>query len=77
MKISNELYEKVVKLTHTDFEAKKQGEKRIIDEETVECMLDELMTEYEDLKMKYDGLQEDLVDNYRRLSPDELGWNYE
>lgn len=77
MKISNEIYEKAVKLTRTDFEAQKQGEERIVDEETVECMLDELMTEYEGLKMKYDSLQEDLVDNYRKLNPDELGWNYE
>ena len=68
MKIEKELYEKVSKITMTNYKPlyDKDPDKEyvIVFEDGVNGMIDDLLLEIDRLKEKYDDLKDDLEDNY-------------
>lgn len=72
MKIDKELYEKVKKITLTDYEAQYTKDPDddfvwILNEDTINSMLDDLLYELDCQQEKYDDLKQDLEDNYKRI----------
>lgn len=77
MKIDKEIYERVVKETRTDYGAQYTKDPDddfvwVLDEHSVESMLDELLYLIDTQRTEYDDLKQDMVDNYKYI-----GGNYD
>lgn len=77
MKIDKELYERVKKVTLTDYEAQYTKDPDddfvwVLNENIINDMLDNLLYELDTLQEKYDDLKQDVADNYKYI-----GGNYE
>lgn len=70
--IDKNLYEKIKKLTRTDYELHDY----ICDSDDFSCMLEDLIYIIEDLKDKIDNLEEDIRENYRPIPyTEQIGYN--
>lgn len=77
MKIDKELYERVKKVTLTDYDAQYTKDPDddfvwVFSENIINDMLDNLLYELDTLQEKYDDLKQDVADNYKYI-----GGNYE
>lgn len=78
MKIKKDLYDRVSNLTWTDYEGIEKGEKVYVEEEVIESMLLDLIVEIDRLKEKYEDLENDVEENYKRIPvKDQIGDLYE
>ena len=68
IKLDENLYNKIKKITMTDYDA--LGD--FIPSESIEPMLEDLIYEIEHLEEKYEDLERDLEDNYRAITPAEM-----
>lgn len=78
MKIKKDLYDRVSNLTWTDYEGIETGDKVYVEEEVIESMLLDLIVEIDRLKEKYEDLENDVEENYKRIPvKDQIGDLYE
>lgn len=63
IKLDEDLYNKIKKITMTDYDALGN----FIPSESIEPMLEDLILEIEHLEEKYKDLERDLEDNYERI----------
>lgn len=63
IKLDEDLYNKIKKITMNDYDA--TGD--FIPSESIEPMLEDLILEIEHLEEKYEDLERDLEDNYERV----------
>lgn len=63
IKIDQNLYEKIQKITITDYEA--EGE--FIPSKNIEPMLEDLLMEIDRLEEKIEDIKKDVEENYRRI----------
>ena len=75
MRINQDVYERICKITFTDYEAlydkDPDVETVIVFEEAINSMLEDLICEIDRLEEKYEDLQQDLQDNYKRIPASE------
>lgn len=73
MLISKELVDRVQKITFDEYEEiYNQGAKyTYISEYSVQCMIESLLIEIDNLQEKYDDLEQDLEDNYKPIKKEE------
>lgn len=72
MKIDKELYERVKKVTMTDFEAQYTKDTDddyvwILNDYTIDSMLEELLMEIDRIEEEYEDFKQNVEDNYRRI----------
>ena len=71
MKLDKELYEKISKLTGTDYEAlytkNPDDEFIFIFNDSIENMLQDLLSEIDRLEEKIEDMDQDIEDNYRPI----------
>lgn len=72
--MDKKLYDKVERLTATSFEGFCREDEMLIKNEDLIEMLENLAVEVEIRQEQYDNLKQDLQDNYRPLTPSEMGW---
>lgn len=73
MLVDTDLFLKVKEASCTDYEITavlKEKEKVLIDNDTIEAMLEDLVCEINVLKEKYQDLQDDLNNNYEKKEVD-------
>ena len=64
-------FDKVSKITGTDYEPIEVGEYAVIDINTFESIIEDLICEYETLQEKYDDRERDIKDNYEPKKTDD------
>lgn len=72
--IDKKLYDKIEKLTATSFGGFCREDEMLLKTEDLIEMLENLAIEVEIRQEQYDDLKQDLQDNYRPLTPKEMGW---
>ena len=75
MLINRELYDKVSELTYTNYEPSEvlnNDDVLYLDGDSVQCMLEDLLYEVDKIQEKYDDLEQDLEDNYRPITKEEM-----
>ena len=68
IQLNEDLYKKIQSITMTDYEAK--GD--FIPSESIEPMLEDLISEIDRLQEKYEDLEQNINDNYRAIIPAEM-----
>lgn len=72
--IDKRLYDKIERLTATSFSGIYKEDEMLVKNEDLIDMLENLAVEVEIRQKQYDDLKQDLQDNYRPLTPSEIGW---
>ena len=72
--MDKKLYDKIEKLTATSFGGFCREDEMLLKTEDLIEMLENLAIEVEIRQEQYDDLRQDLQDNYRPLTPKEMGW---
>ena len=72
--IDKRLYDKIERLTATSFGGFCKEDEMLLKTEDLIEMLENLAIEVEIRQEQYDDLKQDLQDNYRPLTPSEMGW---
>lgn len=72
--MDKKLYDKIEKLTATSFGGFCREDEMLVKTEDLIDMLENLAIEVEIRQEQYDDLKQDLQDNYRPLTPKEMGW---
>lgn len=72
--MDKKLYDKIEKLTATSFGGFCRENEMLLKTEDLIEMLENLAIEVEIRQEQYDDLKQDLQDNYRPLTPSEMGW---
>lgn len=72
--MDKKLYDKIEKLTATSFGGFCREDEMLLKTEDLIDMLENLAIEVEIRQEQYDDLKQDLQDNYRSLTPSEMGW---
>ena len=72
--MDKKLYDKIERLTATSFGGFSREDEMLLKTEDLIEMLENLAIEVEIRQEQYDDLKQDLQDNYRPLTPSELGW---
>lgn len=72
--MDKKLYDKIEKLTVTSFGGFCREDEMLVKNEDLIDMLENLAIEVEIRQEQYDDLKQDLQDNYRPLTPSEMGW---
>ena len=72
--MDKKLYDKIEKLTATSFGGFCREDEMLLKTEDLIDMLENLAIEVEIRQEQYDDLKQDLQDNYRPLTPKEMGW---
>ena len=72
--MDKKLYDKIERLTATSFGGFCKEDEMLLKTEDLIEMLENLAIEVEIRQEKYDDLKQDLQDNYRPLTPKEMGW---
>ncbi len=72
--MDKKLYDKIEKLTATSFGGFCREDEMLLKTEDLIEMLENLAIEVEIRQKQYDDLKQDLQDNYRPLTPSEMGW---
>lgn len=67
LRIDDELYKKIQNITGFDYE--RIGD--FIPAENIECIIKDLLAEINYLEEKYENLEQDIEDNYKRRTPEE------
>ncbi len=72
IKLDEELYEKIKKITMTDYDA----EGNFIPTESIDPMLNDLLYEIDRLEEKYKDFEEEVEENYKPISyAEQIGYN--
>ena len=72
--MDKKLYDKIERLTATSFSGIYKEDEILVKNEDLIEMLENLAVEVEIRQEQYDDLRQDLQDNYRPLTPKEMGW---
>lgn len=72
--IDTRLYERIENLTGTSYEGIKREDDVLVSTDNLIGMLESLAIEVDIRQEQVDDLKQDLQDNYRPLTPSEIGW---
>jgi hypothetical protein len=72
--IDTKLYERIENLTGTSYEGIKREDDVLVSTDNLIGMLETLAIEVDIRQEQVDDLKQDLQDNYRPLTPSEMGW---
>ena len=72
--IDTKLYERIENLTGTSYEGIKREDDVLVSTDNLIGMLESLAIEVDIRQEQVDDLKQDLQDNYRPLTPSEMGW---
>lgn len=72
--IDTKLYERIENLTGASYEGIKREDDVLVSTDNLIGMLESLAIEVDIRQEQVDDLKQDLQDNYRPLTPSEMGW---